>query len=71
MKKLRPRQSAPVSATALHCSTIEVIEARIAPAAVFTLTDVDGDRVTIATSKGTNADWRRRASSPPARPRGR
>ena len=34
---------------------IEPLESRIAPAAVFTFTDVDGDRVTIATSKGTNA----------------
>lgn len=37
-------------------STIEVLELRIAPAAVFTFTDVDGDDVTIRTSKGTNAD---------------
>lgn len=35
---------------------IEPLEARIAPAAVLTLTDVDGDLVTIKTSKGTNAD---------------
>lgn len=37
---------------------IEPIEARIAPAAVFTYTDVDGDFVTIKTSKGTDGDWR-------------
>jgi hypothetical protein len=34
---------------------IEPLELRIAPAAVFTYTDVDGDNVTITTSKGTNA----------------
>jgi hypothetical protein len=37
-------------------ASIELLEARIAPAAVFTYTDVDGDDVTIKTSKGTNAD---------------
>jgi len=37
-------------------SLIEVLETRIAPAAVFTFTDVDGDLVTLKTSKGTNAD---------------
>ena len=36
-------------------SIVETLEARIAPAAVFTLTDVDGDAVTVKTSKGTNA----------------
>src|SRR5688572_12817227 len=35
---------------------IEALETRIAPAAVFTFTDVDGDLVTIKTSKGTNAE---------------
>ncbi len=35
---------------------IEPLESRIAPAAVFKFIDVDGDAVTIATSKGTNAD---------------
>ena len=35
---------------------IESLEPRIAPAAVFTYTDVDGDLVTVKTSKGTNAD---------------
>jgi hypothetical protein len=41
----------------MHSFTrIEPLETRIAPAAVFTFTDVDGDRVTITTSKGTNAD---------------
>ena len=35
---------------------IEPLEARIAPAAVFTYTDVDGDKVTVTTSKGTSAD---------------
>lgn len=34
---------------------IEPLESRIAPAAVFTYTDVDGDLVTVKTSKGTNA----------------
>ncbi len=37
-------------------NSIEPLESRIAPAAVFKFTDVDGDAVTIATSKGTNAD---------------
>ncbi|MGB8170755.1 MAG: hypothetical protein WCF18_24840 [Chthoniobacteraceae bacterium] len=35
-------------------SAIEPLEARIAPAAVFTYIDVDGDIVTIKTSKGTD-----------------
>jgi hypothetical protein len=35
---------------------IEPLESRIAPAATFVYTDIDGDRVTIKTSKGTNAD---------------
>ncbi len=35
---------------------IEPLETRIAPAAVFTFTDTDGDLVTVKTSKGTNAD---------------
>ena len=39
-----------------HFSMIEPLEARIAPAAVFTFTDVDGDTVTVKTSKGTTAD---------------
>lgn len=33
---------------------IEHLEPRIAPAAVFTFTDVDGDLVTVKSSKGTN-----------------
>src|SRR3712207_3601922 len=37
-------------------SDIEPLEARIAPAAVFTYTDVDGDKVTIKTSQGSNAE---------------
>jgi hypothetical protein len=36
-------------------SHLEPLEARIAPAAVFTYTDIDGDIVTIKTSKGTDA----------------
>lgn len=35
--------------------TIEVLEARVAPAAVLTITDIDGDKVQIVTSKGTVA----------------
>ncbi len=35
---------------------IEPLESRIAPAAVFSFTDVDGDVVKITASKGTNAD---------------
>ena len=37
-------------------SAIEVLEARIAPAAVFHFTDGDGDLVTITSSKGSNFD---------------
>jgi len=37
-------------------SSIEPLESRIAPAAIFSFTDVDGDRVKIVVSKGTNAD---------------
>lgn len=39
-----------------NITRIEALEARIAPAAVFVFTDVDGDTVTVKTSKGTNAD---------------
>jgi hypothetical protein len=35
---------------------IEPLESRIAPAAVFTFTDVDGDKVKITASKGTSAE---------------
>ena len=35
--------------------SIEPLEARIAPAAVFLYTDVDGDLITVKTSKGTSA----------------
>lgn len=35
---------------------IEPLEARIAPAAVFTYTDFDGDLVTVKSSKGTLDD---------------
>jgi hypothetical protein len=35
---------------------IEPLESRIAPAAIFKFTDVDGDAVTITTSKGTASD---------------
>lgn len=35
---------------------IEPLESRIAPAALFKFIDVDGDAVTLTTSKGTNAD---------------
>jgi hypothetical protein len=36
-------------------STIEPLESRIAPAAVFTYTSIDGGKATITSSKGTNA----------------
>src|SRR4051812_10084595 len=36
-------------------SSIEILEARIAPAAMFTYTDVDGDLVTVKASKVTQA----------------
>lgn len=42
--------------TAPLCSTIEPLEPRIAPAGIMTLTDVDGDLITIKTSKGTSSD---------------
>ena len=35
---------------------LEMLEPRIAPAAVLTFTDVDGDTIKIVTSKGTNAE---------------
>lgn len=34
------------------CSSLEVLEARIAPASVLTYIDIDGDKVTIKSSKG-------------------
>jgi hypothetical protein len=37
-----------------NSTSIEPLEPRIAPAAVFTFTDVDGDKVTVTTSKGTS-----------------
>ncbi|HEX8297415.1 MAG TPA: hypothetical protein VF593_14010 [Chthoniobacteraceae bacterium] len=40
----------------LLCTLPEPLEARIAPAGVFTYTDLDGDLVTIKTSQGSNAD---------------
>ena len=36
-------------------STLEILETRIAPAAVFTFFDTDGDAVKVTSSKGTNA----------------
>jgi hypothetical protein len=38
----------------LH-SAPEILEARIAPAAIFTFVDTDGDNVTVSSTKGTNA----------------
>ncbi len=35
---------------------VEILEQRIAPAAMITFTDVDGDTVTVSSSKGANAD---------------
>ena len=40
---------------ALAFSAIELLEPRIAPAALVQITDIDGDTVLIKTSKGTNA----------------
>jgi hypothetical protein len=37
-------------------AAVELLESRIAPAAVFTFSDVDGDFVTIKTSRGTDAE---------------
>ncbi|HEV7404352.1 MAG TPA: hypothetical protein VGO11_15535 [Chthoniobacteraceae bacterium] len=37
-------------------SSLECLEARIAPAAVFTFTDVDGDLVTVKSNKGLSTD---------------
>jgi hypothetical protein len=39
-----------------HLSSLEPLEARIAPAAVLHFTDVDGDDITIRTSKGSPVD---------------
>src|SRR5450432_2475492 len=38
-------------------ATIEPLEARIAPAAIYSFLDVDGDKVTIKSSKGNNSDF--------------
>src|SRR5262245_38936665 len=35
---------------------LELLESRLTPTAFFTYTDVDGDPVTVTTSRGTNAD---------------
>lgn len=45
-----------MSKPAFFRSSVEVLESRIAPAAVFTFTDTDGDTVTVKTTKGTNLD---------------
>jgi hypothetical protein len=37
-------------------SSVELLEARVAPAAVFHFVDMDGDKVTIVSSKGSNFD---------------
>ena len=49
-------------------SYVELLESRIAPAAIYHFTDVDGDLVTIKTSKGTDAQLAARAGAlmPPA-----
>ena len=39
------------------CPSPEPLEARIAPAAMFTFTDVDGDQVTVSSSKGKPGDF--------------
>lgn len=44
-------------------SIIEGLETRIAPAAIFTFTDADGDLVTVETSKGTNTELNAAISS--------
>jgi hypothetical protein len=48
------KESLPSSRAAVLRSTLEQLEPRVAPAAVFTYTDVDGDQVTIKTNEGTN-----------------
>jgi hypothetical protein len=50
----------------MSSSFIEPLEARIAPAAILTLTDIDGDIVTITTSKGTDAQLDLAVSRSPA-----
>jgi hypothetical protein len=52
----RPSRPARTPAHMKTPSFIEPLETRIAPAAVLTFTDVDGDIVTITSSKGTLAD---------------
>jgi len=42
--------------SARPASSLEVLETRIAPAAIVTFTDLDGDRVTVSSSRGTTAD---------------
>src|SRR5688572_11740848 len=37
-----------------RAASLELLEARIAPAAVFSFTDADGDTVTVKTSAGTS-----------------
>jgi hypothetical protein len=37
-------------------SAVEILEARIAPAGVFTFLDTDGDTVTVSSTRGTSAD---------------
>lgn len=40
----------------ITANSIEALEARIAPAKLLTLVDVNGDLITITTSKGADAD---------------
>jgi len=52
----RPSSDVPLAAHRGAQTFIEPLETRIAPAAVFTFTDVDGDAVKITSSLGTNTD---------------
>jgi hypothetical protein len=56
MKALEPTFTTRSSRCRANLSGVEPLESRVAPAGVFTFTDVDGDLVTIKSSEGTDAD---------------
>ena len=49
-------KSRPLNRARTDLSGPEPLEPRIAPAAVFTYTDVDGDKITVHSNKGNNSD---------------
>lgn len=59
LKKMPLRQRSPSGIRCAEFSPftmIESLEARIAPAALISFTEIDGDLITIKTNKGTNGD---------------